>query len=375
VYLSTRIRHGHLPNTLRRPLLDNGLLASRVTDTGSYRLNTLWAEALQLPLSSCKDVEHAITDFSMKFAILVDELNDQWLRLFTIDQDIDGLSKDAASKTALFNYSVSSVESYYLQTQLDEKSTYTEFVALANAWLWSRTEQNLVAIREKLDTSMRPRSFELLEELQRSIIQKCGIERLGEVPDSIARARTGLSQALDTIRGWFTRSRGANISNFELDVPVSIARRAADASVDLYDETNLTFNGSALNALVDVFENCVSKSGLEKNQLWVKASAKLNKDGLVISVENNCEERTDYRSRNDLLSRYCVSIGAEKRSEADAASIGGSGFFKISRALEKDLAVTHSLDLGYQSANEFRVTIVVPLSEIQRITIYETSAD
>src|SRR5690606_3841669 len=26
VYLSTRIRHGHFPNTIRKPLLDNGLL-------------------------------------------------------------------------------------------------------------------------------------------------------------------------------------------------------------------------------------------------------------------------------------------------------------------------------------------------------------
>lgn len=379
VYLSTRIRHGHLPNTLRRPLLDNSLLASRVTDAGSYRLNAAWADALQLPLSSHKQVEHAIMDFSMKFAVLVDELNDQWLRLFTIDQDISGLTNDAASKTALFNYSVSSVEAYYLQTQLDKKSTYTEFVALATAWLWSRTEQNLVSIRERLDTSMRSRASELLEELQRSAIQKCGIDRLGDVPDSIARARTGLSQALDTIRSWFTRARGANISSFELDVPVSIARRAADATVYFQDETGLIFKGAALNAMVDVFynlfENCVSKSGIEKPQLWVKAAAKLSTDGLLITVENNCEDQVDYVSRNESLRRYSVSIGVEKRSEADAAAIGGSGFFKISRALEKDLAVTHSLNLGYESANEFRVTILIPFSEIQKATIDEISTD
>lgn len=379
VYLSTRIRHGHLPNTLRRPLLDNSLLASRVTDAGSYRLNASWADALRLPLSSRVAVEHAIMDFSMKFAALVDELNDQWLRLFTIDQDIAGLTNDAASKTALFNYSVSSVESYYLQTQLDKKSTYTEFVALATAWLWSRTEQNLVSIREKLDASMRVRTSDLLEELQRSVVQKCGIERLGEVPDSIARARTGLSQALDTIRSWFTRSRGANISCFELDVPISIARRAADAPVDLLDETGLMFNGAALNALVDVFynlfENCVSKSGLDKQRLWVKAAAKLSSEGLVITVENNCEHQIEYESRNQSLHRYSLSVGGERGSEADAASIGGSGFFKISRALEKDLAVTHSLNLGYISADVFRVTILVPISEIQKVTFDETSTD
>jgi hypothetical protein len=378
VYLSTRIRHGHLPNTLRRPLLENSLLATRATDSGSYRLDSNWAEDLRLPLQSRKSVEHLLMSFSLQINGLVDEINDKWLRLFAIDQDIAGISSDGDMKQSLFNYSVSNAESYILQSLLNDGSSYTDFVAVASRWLWDRTEQNLAAIRTRLTDVVRPRAFELLAELSRAVEQKCGSGQSGDVPDSIARARIGLSQAFDSVRGWFTRARGATISKFELDVPVTIARIAIGTEVDFKDSTALAFDGVFITAFVDIFynlfENCTSKSGLSKRELWIKASATLTAVGLELEVSNSCFYEPTFRTKNLMLAKHRVDLGAPSQQSIDPSQLGGSGFSKISRALTKDLSLPHSIELGYISEEEFRVHIHVPLQALGKVLKNEAAA-
>lgn len=379
VYLSTRIRHGHFPNTIRKSLIDNHLLASRATDTAGYRLKNDWATFLKLDPFVRDSLEHSLIEFSVKFNALVDEVNDTWLRLFTFDLDISGLSKDVESKEALFNYSVTALESFFLQRDLDEKSTFTDFVAVANKWLWSRTEQNLESIRSRISEQMRASALGLIEDLGKATIPKYGVEVLGDFPDSLARARIGLNSAFDTVQGWFTRSKGGSIPKFELDIAVTIARMAANADVAFEDRTQIVFDGRVLNPMVDVFyilfENCISKSGVLKSSLKIEAHTRISNDSLILSVSNNCFPIDDISIYNQALDRYRTPAENSDFSVGAAQGEGGSGFFKIWRAIAKDMNLVHATRLGYVAINRFNVEIEIPLSELRKVVLSATASN
>ncbi|WP_155643685.1 hypothetical protein [Burkholderia cepacia] len=378
VYLSTRIRHGHFPNTIRKPLLDNSLLASKATDTASYKMNRDWQEVLKPKPKAVGLLEQEIVEFSVKLNELVDEVNDNWLRIFTIDQDISGLGKDGEANKSLFNYSVTAVEAYYLQSELGAKALYTDFVAAATRWLWERTEGNLGEIRHKIAEEMRSKAISLLEELGKQAIHKCGIESLGDFPDALARARAGLMQAFDTVQGWFVRARGATIPSFDLGIPVQIASMSLDLQVEFKDDSGLCWNGGILNPFVDafyiLFENAVSKSGLHRSDIVVAVEAKITDGKFVISIENNCAALGDVGEANAKLERY--RDPANFHAAVDVAQgEGGSGFFKLWRLLDKDVNVRHLVTLGYSNSDRFMVGIEIPFDECEKVCINENSPD
>ena len=378
VYLSTRIRHGHFPNTIRKPLLDNSLLASKATNTAGYKLSKDWVSVLRPNAQVEAMLEQFIIDFSVKFNELVDDVNDNWLRIFTIDQDISGLSKDGEFKKSLFNYSVTVVETHYLQSELSSKTSYTDFIAVTTKWLWGRTEQNLSVIRSRLMEEMSVRALSMLEELGKVAITKCGIESLGDFPDALARARNGLVQAFDTVQGWFTRARGANIQAFELDIPVQIASMAADIEIKFSDKSGIVWEGALLNPMVDafyiLFENAVSKSGLAKSDLAVSVAAIVSDSHFIVSIENNCEPVEDLVADQARLDHYRDPMNSQSAVDAVQGE-GGSGFFKLWHLLEKDMNFTHHVNFGRNKRDLFRVEIEIPLSECRSTCGNEDTAN
>lgn len=378
LYLSTRIRHGHFPTTIRKPLLDNTLLASKATDTSGYKLGKEWKSTLHPSRQAEEALESAIIDFSVKFNDLVDKVNDNWLRIFTIDQDISGLSKEGELKESLFNYSVSAIEAYYLQSELNSKSSFTEFITTATKWLWVRTEQNLANIRGQLADEMSGQALSMLEDLGKAVIPKYGVEGLGDFPDALVRARNGLNQAFETLQGWFTRAQGANIKSFELEIPVQIASMAIDVDIEFNDESDFSWNGSVLSPIVDglfiLFENAVSKSGLPKSEIQLCAKASKTEDSLIISVQNRCAPRDDLATSNSALDRYRDPRGYQSAVNAAQAE-GGSGFFKLWHLLEKDMNLIHEVKLGFATIDSFEVQIIISLSECQKVCSDEDTID
>lgn len=370
VYLSTRIRHGHFPNTLRKPLLENFLLATKSTDTAGLKLGKEAIDKLKLPPNTISFIEINLVDFNVELNKLIDEVNDHWLRIFTIDQDLSGLGKDAEIKKSLLNYSVTVVESFHLEQQLASGASYPDFVSLASRWLWARTEQNLEEVRSKISTQASKRVREMLEGLERSTTHKFGIDNLGAFPDALARARTGLAQAFEVVEGWFTRARSASIKNFELFVPVQIASAALNIQIDLEDNSGIIWSGSMLSPLVDAFyiffENAVFKSKLEKDALDIRVQAGVFNDALEISVSNKCAEILDVKQANRELDRY-RSPGESRKVVHAAQGEGGSGFFKVWRLLLKDMSVTADMHIDFVDAEKFQVKIVIPKSDFEKV--------
>nr|WP_152513186.1 hypothetical protein [Pseudomonas sp. P818] len=378
LYLSTRVRHGHFPTAIRKPLLENKLLASKATDAAEYKLARNWQVFFQPAADAESVVESSVINFSLKFNELIDEVNDKWFRIFTIDQDISGLRKEGEVDNSLFNYSVTALEAYYLQSELSVKASYTDFIASVSKWLWVRTEQNLINLRERLSNDMNDRAFSMLDELGKSVISKCGMETLGYFPDALARARNGLLQAFETVQGWFARAQGGNLKEFEIDIPVQIVSMAIDVEVSLDDQSKLCWDGQALNALVDalfiLFENAVSKSKLSKQDIDLTVSALTTDEALTISVRNNCARVVNILEANEGLERYRNPERYQSAASA-AQGEGGSGFFKLWHLLEKDMGLAHQVSLGFTSEEMFQVDIVIPLAEFEKVRSYESFTD
>jgi hypothetical protein len=375
-FLSTRIRHGHLPNTIRKCLADEYLLNKKVSKSGAYKRNEYWLDRLShLTNSQRADLEKSLMEFSSKFNNLIDEVNDGWLQIFTLDQEISGLTSGQHHQDMLFNYSVTSLESFYLQQVLSKNAEYAEFVKILVRWLWDRTEGNLAAIREKIAEEVRARALALLDNLITTVVVSVGdLDKIAEFNDAVGRSRVNLNSALDVVLSWFWRSQGLSPKFFEAFTAVEIARLSAGARLQLTDSAGLVYKGDNLSYFVDIFyvlfENCVSKSNLSRDELMVSVSID-NDDGFwVLSVTNNCLEIYDFEKANAELEFYRDKYGREDYSIRAAQGEGNTGLFKVWKALAKDLQLDHKIQFGYLNAEEFSVKISIAAETLQKV-LYE----
>ncbi|MCL6397636.1 hypothetical protein EXT62_12160 [Pectobacterium carotovorum subsp. carotovorum] len=372
-HLSTRIRHGHLPNALKKCFSEQNLVSPKVSATGSFKRNEYWLKKFNhLSESKLSIVDKDFSEFSSKLFDLINEINDKWLQVVVYDQDIAGLDGGVLKKIALFNYSTTYVESYYLQNSLSLGSDYSDFIKQVTAWLWRKTEYNLEDIRYEININLRARLNKLLEGLEKAVFSQVG-ESLGltEFNESMATSRRKISSALDSIIGWFHRSKGLSIPSFDSDTVISITEWSAGASVENVDNTGLHYKGWALNYFVDamyvLLDNCVTKSNLEKNDLNIYTVWEHVDKELVITTTNNCAPISSIDDSNKALDFYRTSYGQEEYSIKAAQGEGNSGFFKVWKSLYKDLEIEHSIWFGYTSLTEFSVKIIIPCLQLEKV--------
>ncbi|WP_436918295.1 tetratricopeptide repeat protein [Enterobacter hormaechei] len=372
-HLSTRIRHGHLPNTLKKCFSEQNLVSPKVSLTGSFKKNEFWLDKFNhLSESKLTLLDKDFSDFSSKLFDLINEINDKWLQVVVYDQDIAGLDGGELKKIALFNYSTTYVESYYLQKSLSVGSDYGDFIKQVTSWLWRKTEQNLENIRHEIGSTLRERLIKLLDGLEKAVFSQVG-DCIGfaEFNESMAISRRKINSALDLIIGWFHRSKGLSIPSFDSDTVISITEWSAGAKVENIDTTGFSYQGRALTYFVDamyvLLENCVDKSNLEKNQLTINTTWEVVDNDLIIKTVNNCFPITSLVDSNKALDFYRESYGQEEYSIKAAQGEGNSGFFKVWKSLYKDLDLEHSIWFGYTSLTEFSVIITIPYSHLAKV--------
>lgn len=364
-FLSTRIRHGHFPNTLRKCAADEGLLSPKATSAGGYKKNLFWIERLS-PLSREQEsaLDKHLTDFAARFDELINHANDKWLNITIVDQDMAGLRLDEIENEAQFNYSCTYLDAHIVQLKISESTSYQDFARIITEWLWSRTEYNLGRVRSKLSKDFRESAFRRIDKLEKDIADTVKDQaKLVIFQESIVRLRQRLASSIDTVIAWFERSRGQSIPHFDTDVAMQIACMSADAKIEFTDSTSIQFQGRALTYLVDVLyvilENCVTKSNLAKEGLMISGSLNLVDDALELIIENNCSPVGDYMLANSALGTYRERYGKESYMLPASRSQGGTGLFKIWKALSKDLDLEHTLEFGYTSTSSFKVKLVV----------------
>lgn len=371
-YLSTRIKHGHFPTTLRKCAADEGLISPKVTATGSYKKNSYWLERFDfLQEGKLTELDKAFSDFSSKFDELINNANDKWLKTKIIDQDLAGVRLEMLEDEAAFNYSISYFESFILQNRLSNTLNYSEFIKNIIEWLWTRTEYNLGRVREKIAAHIRENAFRLLDQLESDVL---GVikdhNRIAIFNDSVGRARAKLTSSIETIIGWFSRSQGLTVAQFDSDIALEIARLSAGAEINYKDSTGLQFQGRTLTYFVDILyvllDNCVTKSNLAKDSIMIQGSLRKYEDSIALIIENNCAPIIDVLQQNANLSFYRNHYGNEAYMIKASQGMGGTGLFKIWKALSKDLDLDHTIEFGYSSPTSFKVELII--NQISKVT-------
>jgi len=378
-YLSTRIRHGVLPNKIRDCASIENLVTALQETTKLPKSNFYWKNRLELSSpDTWNEIDKLLSKFTLDFDEILNEVNDQWLQIVSLDQDIKNLQKGGSKTKALFNYSLSLVETYMLQRTIDDSSDYDDFINVALDWLWKRTELNLKRVKDNISTNATNRfmkCYDSLFEATNKIASKQNC--ITELQDAITRSKHLLSSTLDSIIPWFTRAEVDEVKEFEISTAIDIAARSTSVNVNIINDYTNQINGTHLTSFVDIFyilfENAVSKSYLSNDELIINITFDDKDDDLQITVENNCVKITDSDIRNKKLNYYRDAYGNEELINEVVQQEGGTGLFKIWKILSRDIELEHELTFEY--INDETFVLVIKMKKISGILIDENTSN
>ncbi|MDK2763424.1 MAG: hypothetical protein KYX63_05430 [Alteromonas macleodii] len=353
--VSTRIRHGHLPNTIRRSFLDEKISTSMSKSSKTIRPNDYWIKKLAREENK-ESILKAFSSFTQKLEKIIHKVNEEILQVNTLEANLTGLSK---STKALFRYSPTNEEIITLQSKIDETCSYGEFITIIEGWLWELTENNLQKIRQYITENISP---DITNELREKLAnENISIDAMYEFNNALNRANRGLVQNVKTVESWFKRNGVIASKPFDLDIAAQIASKALLLDVDLDNKKNTVLKGFTLSSFVDIFyilyENSISKSGLEKTNLEISHSANLDNNVLTIIYENSCLPYESAEIENHKIREFKDSYGNEEIMMQRIHSEGGTGFAKIWKILQKDLSCFHTMNFGFTERNSFEVVL------------------
>ena len=364
-YLSTRIRHGHLPTTLRKCVLDEQLVTKKIANTNNFKPNEYWLGKLWVYNENTMDkINKAFTEFAAKYEEEIETINDKWLQITSLDQAIINLSDTKSKTDAIFDFSIGNFESYALQKKIPPTANYAEYAKLIIDWLWKRTDINLEKARDRLSVTARQRLLDLMHSLQKDVFLLSGESQEAiEFNDAIGRARAALSTNLEQVISWFTRSEGSLVTHYDLDIAIEIAVRSAFVKVAVEKDKSYNLDGSTLSYIVDLlyilFENAISKSHLPKESIELVLNLNSDSNAVVLTVTNRCAHVSDLDHANSQLDKYRTSYGNQDLHKKHIQGEGGTGFFKIHNILKNLLGLEHTTRFGYKSTDVFQVMISI----------------
>ena len=84
---------------------------------------------------------------------------------------------------------------------------------------------------------------------------------------------------------------------------------------------------------------------------------------MVINTTNNCLIDGSLDEHNKKIQFYKDAYGNEALIKGVLQKEGGTGFFKIWKILEKDLEISHSIDLEFTENDTFSVDLILNRSK------------
>ncbi|MDO8653178.1 MAG: hypothetical protein Q7R66_13415 [Undibacterium sp.] len=372
-YLSTRVRHGTLANTLRKPLADEHLVTALKEDESGYLPNTSWDDDLDSLQDSEKDhVTRALEKFTTTFDKIIDHVKNNLIQI-KVFHNIVGTAEDV---DALFVYRSSNLERKYIQ-EYDKKVTSIEqFIDRCIESLWEKTDSNLAAVRTTLRDKTRSDFLDCFDRLSEQINLVSNPYCVSGLINAIARARTNFQTKFHVVQSWFNRSEVYDRQDYNPEYAVQIALNMVqktipngyhDLDVDIsMDCAGATMPGRTLDAMVDVFacllENATIRSGLTTERLRIKVELALCDGKFSATVWNNIAPDKPTAIDIDKIQRVRESL-QKSDSRARAQREGGSGLHKIWRAITSPIYKDPYFVFGYEDSKEFRVNIKYNLDQ------------
>lgn len=362
-YLSTRIRHGVLPSALRKSSQAEGIYFSETSSVDECAQSLINNKQLNIHTN---DVE-IIWELSKSFVKSIEEsilaFNDKRLQIYTLE----GGQETKAEPDAMFNYTISPLETYALQKELPLSPTYDDLVNIVMDWLWHKTDFVLDNVKSYISKEFTDELHDIFD-FYKSNITKSKISKQGKHSfiNAINRAKSTTSQELNNIVTWFEHVDSEGEEQFDLDTAVKIASNSLLIDIQLDEQATFAVHQKDISHWVDVFfilfENAISKSGLQKQKLKINVQLIENGNYFQIICSNSVLAPSDHKAANEDLQFYKDAYGNEELIRDLIQEEGGTGFFRIWKILQKDLGIEHSIELGYDS-DKFNVCLSLTKKE------------
>lgn len=366
-YLSTRLRHGVLANTLRKPLADERLISSRNASGSGYKPNVYWDDRFEVYDGAARQrVATSLAAFSAEFDRILHELRDERLQI-SISHGVKDVRQDTK---AAFIYRSSNLERRFMQRSAIRSRSMDEFIDVCIDNLWDKTDENLLEVRELLDRTIKPAFTSAFEQLTDSIHSLPYSQAVGDLRNGIARAKTQLRMRLDEVSSWFHRSQVYDRQDYQPGLPVDIAhnmiaKTASESShvptidVGSYDRS-VRLPGRTLDGMVDAFyvvlSNAVEHSGLEGDALNVSVSFDITPTRYSARVESSLAPSVPTQSQRDSVAG--IREGLSKSDSLKLAQVeGGSGLRKLWRSINSPFYEEPRLEFGFSDDRKFYVEI------------------
>lgn len=364
-YLSTRVRHGKLTNSLRKPLIDEQLITPRAEGGSGYSPNSSWNDLFSLISNAqSEQIKSALEAFSEQFDEIIDFVNSSVIKVTLVGEETASESNPAA-----FNYWSSNLERAYLQDVDRGINSFDEFVDRCMDVLWEKTDYNLVRLQTYLVEEVRPRIVGCFERLGEEIIKIPNHTVQRALQDAVARARTKVLQKFVEVIGWFKRASFYDRKDYVFDFPFQVAiniinktvpnSMAVAGSAIKVEIPDMLMPGRTLDGMVDMFDVILTNA--------VVHSGRISDSGVDVVVDNSGERITiicnslidpvvnneDSRRRVDQLKGDLQRSDSKRKAQME----GGSGLFKVWRTLNSTSYKRPLLDFGFSGPNTFKTSI------------------
>lgn len=365
-YLSTRVRHGTLANTLRKPVADERLVTLRKEQGPGYVENTLWRAEPIGGTDAWSKIAARLEQFATRFDAVIDHLREKLLQIRVVQDLVDS---GETNKEALFIYQSSNLERRFLQVSDQSVSDIDELVDICVESLWEKTDVNLKSVRETLESRTRSELMATFDALIESLKPFDGADGINEVRNAIARARTGTSVQLSLVSSWFRRSEVYDRADYAIEFPIQVAQNMIARTMstakgwvgpDIRSEApeSAKMPGRTLDAMVDIYyvilENALRHSGVSPENLSIRIWASLKEGVYSARIENDwdcAKQNPEAMQRIEEVQKSLRMAQSSQRAQLER----GSGFHKVWVALNGPSYLEPRLELCGSVNGQFAV--------------------
>ncbi|MBC6700103.1 hypothetical protein [Hymenobacter sp. BT190] len=370
-YLSTRIRHGTLSSQTRSVLELNNLITQRVKSTNGfvYQNNDYWPNELSINDSVViLQMEKTLSEFSQTFDSLLEKILGEWVQI-----------KKGPDDKGMFNFSLGKQGMIILSSEVTANTSFDDFLEAIFKQFYLVLEDALDKFRERISSEIKPSINDMFDHLLKQVNSISNIPNIAVLNTAISRTRSEVQVAIDRVTEWFRLSKEFANEPFTVDDSINISIDSITtlypdfkANLDVAEEVTCLFvNGQYLANYVDIFfiifENIIKHSGyygqskadififIKNNNIVVNIENAIASLELSIKSKRKLNQIKDYIDKN--ISQEYVNLE------------GGSGFFKIQKILQYDIADDINNGIPYFSfgadSQKFFVQINFPFDSKQ----------
>lgn len=366
-YLSTRVRHGKFSNAIRKPIADEYLITEMSEETNKYSSNVFWSQKLtELNETERQNVLALLEAFGKKIDQIISFVRDDLIQV-SIQKD---LSYKTPVNNALFIYRTSSFERMYARSKIKISDNIDEFIDLCIDILWQKTDDNLVIVKNKILGDIKQEILLAFDYLSEKLGQLGYSDRLGELHNHIARAKTNIQHQISNVASWFTRNEVYDRPDYTPDFPILIAKSMVSNSISgannwngikISQDKNINqMPGRTLDGMVDLycalFENAIEHSGLPIQDLNINVAIDYRKNNYKVVITNNINKSQVSTENSERITSIREDI-RKKDTRIKAQKEKGSGFHKMWSTINAPHYKEPALTFSYLLPDTFEVNI------------------